>query len=97
AWVWSDCSSAEMRLCRYSPRNKSPPPNSASARTLIARIRQVSSERRRRRARRRVVCSPAARAGAWDGAASVVAVAISNAIERLDLREVGVGGFEFLA
>src|SRR3954453_23094808 len=84
-------------------------PSSASASTLTARIRKVSGEshpflERRGRgsgvAARAVAGSPATRVGAAParGRASLlsVAVTISDAIERLDLREVVVDRLELL-
>src|ERR1700724_2455498 len=71
---------------------------------LTARMRAVSGEKRRRRCLRAKpaaarVASAAAGRGAVPASAalSTVAVAISDAIERLDLGEFPVGYFELLA
>src|SRR5579883_2808330 len=73
-------------------------PSSARASTLTARMRRVSGEkRRRRRVSGPVSAAPARAARAGRCFASAIAVAVSDAIERLDLRELAVDHLELLA
>src|SRR5215469_14905407 len=79
-------------------------PSSANAKTLTARIRRVSGDRCQRartQNRGRGFADARVRArGSAPAAASrglVVAVTVSNAIQRLDLGEIGIDNLELLA
>src|SRR4051794_21811171 len=75
-------------------------PSSAKARTLTARMRQVSGDSQRRRPMRgsaRLSAGSGRREAAEGALPLPVAVAISDAIQRLDLREVVVDDLELLA
>src|SRR5689334_16888087 len=74
-------------------------PSTARARILTARMRSVSGEKRRRRraARGRAAGRSLLLPPASEPVRSPIAVAVSDTIKRLDLRELGVDDLELLA
>src|SRR5260370_42407848 len=80
-----------------------PPPSSAIASTLIARMRRVSEKGPMRRRDRRFSLrwarsrpSPRSRIGTRTASRSEILVATPNAIERLDVTELGIDHLELL-
>src|SRR5579875_559502 len=101
--VFSDSICWPNRLVCYLPRYKKPPARIAKASTLTARMRRVSGEIVRRRAQRRKRARSWARASGGatglgaEASGSAVAVAVPDAVERLDLGKIGIDRLELFA